>query len=131
MVVGEAKRGVLVELGTAELLLARSRWGAAADQIEAAGYGDALTVEVIAAPDQPGGTALTRVGIERSFRQPRAIDGVLHRRGNGFELRPVDGSEPFAVLVLDRLDPDALAGGERTWSVGAAHRGVRLLAPAT
>lgn len=129
MVVGEAKKGVLIELGSTEMLLARNRWGAASDRIEAAGYGDALTVEVIAAPDQPAGTALTRVGIERSFRQPRTIDGALHRQGGGFELRPADGSAAFAALVRDRLDPDSLVGEERSWAVGARHRDVRLIEP--
>jgi hypothetical protein len=130
MVVGEAKKGVVIELGSTELLLARARWGAASDRIEEAGYGDALTVEVAAAPDQPGGTALTRVGIERSIRQPRVIDGSLHRKGSGFELRPADGSTPFAAVVLDRLDPDSLTGRERAWSVGAPHRDLRLIEPA-
>jgi hypothetical protein len=125
--VGEAKRGVLVELGTKELLLPRSRFGAAADRIEGAGYGDALTVEVVAAPDQPGGVALTRVGIERSIRQPRTMEGVLRRQGAGFELRPSDGSPPFAAVVLDHVDPGHLLGADRSWWVGAPHRGVRLL----
>ncbi|MCU1369079.1 MAG: hypothetical protein JWO77_273 [Ilumatobacteraceae bacterium] len=130
MFVGTAKKGVLVELGTTELLLARSRFGAASDRIEAAGYGDALTVEVVEAPDAPGGTALSRVGIERSIRQSRVIHGALHRKGSGFELRPADGSAPFAALVLDRLDPDALVGTDRPWSVGAPYRDIRMIEPA-
>lgn len=129
MVVGEAKKGVLVELGSTELLLARSRWGAASDRIAEAGYGDALTVEVVADPGGEG-TALDRVGIERSIRQPRAIDGTLRRQGSGFELCPADGSTAFAVIVLDRLQPDSLVGDERSWSVGAPHRAIRLVEPA-
>lgn len=119
----------MVELGSSELLLARSRYGAAADRIEAAGYGDALTVEVIAGG--PGdGPALTRVGIERSLRQPRTISGRLRREGGGFVLVPDDGPPAFAVSVLDRRDPDGLAGPTRDWSVGAPYRGVRFVEPA-
>ena len=129
MIVGQAKRGVMVELGSTEILLARPKYGAASDRIEESGYGDPLTVEVVAAPDQPGGTGLTRVGIERSFRQPRTIDGQLRREGAGFALVPADGSTPFAVLVLDRLDPDGLVGVPRAWSVGAPYRGIRLAHP--
>jgi len=129
MVVGEAKKGVLVELGSIELLLPRPRYGAAADQIEAAGYGAALTVEVVAASDGSG-VALTRVPIERSLRQPRAVDGTLQRSGTGFLLVPSDGSPSFAALVLDRLAPDDLVGTERRWLVGAPHRGLRLVEPA-
>lgn len=129
MVVGEAKKGVLVELGAAELLLARSRYGASVDQIEQGGFGAPLTVEVVAAPDHPGGSALTRVGIDRSFRQPRRIEGALRRQGSGFVLVPADGSAAFAVVVLDRLDPDALVGASRSWSVGAPHRDLRLVSP--
>jgi hypothetical protein len=130
MIVGQAKKGVLVELGAIELLLPRSRYGAAADRIEEAGYGEALTVEVVAGPDGSG-PGLTRVAIERSFRQPRSIDGVLRRQGSGFLLAPDDGGDAIAVLVLDRLDSDALVGTSTTWSVGAPYRGVRLVAPAS
>ena len=129
MVVGTAKRGVQVEVGATERVLARTRYGAAAGRIDAMGYGEALTLEVVAAPDQPGGVALSRVGIERSIRQAREIDGVLARRGAGFELRPSDGSPAFAAMVLDVLDPGPLLGGERRWSVGAPYRGLRLIEP--
>lgn len=129
MVVGEAKKGVLVELGAVELLLPRSRFGAATDQIADAGYGTALTVEVVTDAGPGSGTTLSRVGIERSTRQPRPIDGALRRKGTGFELVPADGAPAFAVLVLDRLDPDALVGPVRSWSVGAPHRGLRLVEP--
>jgi hypothetical protein len=131
MIVGEAKRGVLIELGARELVLPRSRYGAGADRIEAAGYGEPLTVEVVAAPDQPGGIALTRVGIERAVRQPRRIEGALQREGTGFRLAPVDGSPAFAVLVLDHLDPSSLVGITRPWEVGAPYRDLRLIAPAS
>ena len=129
MVVGQAKKGVLVELGSQELLLPRSRYGAAATQIEEAGYGLPLTVEVVdgSGPEAPLG--LSRVAIERSIRQPREIDGELHQAGRGFHLAPVDGSAAFAVLVLDRLDPEALVGHPRAWSVGAPYRAVRLISP--
>ncbi|QXC61919.1 hypothetical protein KSP35_03590 [Aquihabitans sp. G128] len=116
-----------VELGGAELLLARSRWGAAADQIEAMGYGDALTVEVVADPG--GGTGLSRVAIERSVRQPRAIEGELRRAGPDLELVPADGSPPFTVVLLDRfaVEAEALAGRSGSWAVGAPHRAVRFV----
>jgi hypothetical protein len=127
MVVGEAKKGVLVELGSIELLLPRSRFGTSGDRLVEAGYGAAVTAEVVATPE--GGTALTRVGIDKSVRQPRPIEGVLRRQGSGLELVPLDGSAAFAVLVLDRLDPDALVGPPRTWEVGAPYRGIRLIAP--
>jgi hypothetical protein len=129
MVVGTAKRGVQVEVGATERVLARTRYGAAAGRIDSMGYGDALTLEVVADPDQPGGVALSRVGIERSIRQAREIDGVLARSGTGFELRPADGSAAFAVVVLDVLDPGSLLGGEQRWSVGAPYRGLRLIEP--
>lgn len=129
MVVGTAKRGVQVEVGSTERILARTRYGAAAGRIDAMGYGDALTVEVVAASDQPGGLALSRIGVERSIRQAREIVGVLARQGSGLELRPSDGSIAFAVVVLDLLDPTALLGGERRWAVGAPYRGVRLIEP--
>jgi hypothetical protein len=127
MVVGEAKKGVLVELGAAELLLPRSRFGASGDQLADAGYGTPVTVEVVATPE--GGTALTRVPIDRSVRQPRSIDGTMRRAGPGFVLAPSDDSPAFAVLVLDRLALDELAGTERSWRVGAPHRGLRLIEP--
>jgi hypothetical protein len=126
-IVGEAKRGVLVELGASELVLPRSRYGAASDRIEGASYGDALTVEVVADPSGPGGVGLSRVGIERSIRQPRAIDGRLRRQGAGFELVPSDGGDPFAVVLLDRAEPEAVAGAEATWSVGAPYRDRRFV----
>jgi hypothetical protein len=127
IIVGEAKRGVLVELGTVELLLPTARFGAAKDRIEAAGYGDALTVEVVVDASQPGGVGLGRTGIERSIRQPRAIGGRLRRQGAGVELVPSDGSEPFAVVVLDQLAVEALVGPERSWWVGAPYRGHRFV----
>ena len=127
MVVGEAKKGVLVELGSVELLLPRSRFGTSDDLLGDAGYGSAVTVEVVATPE--GGTALTRVGIDKSIRQPRVIVGTLRRSGAGFDLLPADGAERFAVVVLDRLAPDDLVGTERSWLVGAPHRGIRLIEP--
>ena len=125
MVVGQGKKGVLVELGGAELPMARSRYGAAADRIEALGYGDALTVEVVA--DAGGGTGLCRVAIERSVRQPREIEGVLRRRGADVELVPADGSSPFVVVLLDRVASAAELDRAGTWLVGAPHRGVRFV----
>lgn len=128
-IVGQTAKGVLVELGSSELLLARSRYGAAADRIEESGYGDALTVEVVAGG--PGdGPGLSRVGIERSLRQPRSIAGKLRREGGGFVLVPGDGSPAFAVSVLDLRDPDGLVGRSLEWSVGAPYRGVRFVEPA-
>jgi hypothetical protein len=127
VVLGEAKRGVLVELGAVELVLPRSRYGAAADRIEGASYGAALTVEVVADPSGPGGVGLSRVGIERSVRQPRAIDGRLRRQGAGIELVPADGGDPFEVVLLDRAEPEVAAGAEGTWSVGAPYRGRRFV----
>lgn len=126
MIVGQAKKGVMVELGSVEVLLPRSRYGAASDRIEEAGFGDALTVEVVADAG-PGGIGLTRIGIERSLRQPRPIPGALRRQGRGLALVPDDGTGAFAVVVLDRADPDSLTGAVRTWLVGAAHRGVRFV----
>lgn len=128
MVVSQAKRGVLVELGAAEVLLPRARYGTAADQIEAAGYGDALTVEVVADAG-PAGTGLSRVGIERSLRQPRPIVGRLERAGSGLALVPSDGSSTIPVVVLDVREPDALVGTEGTWSVGAPYRDLRFVVP--
>jgi hypothetical protein len=129
MIVGQAKRGVLVELGASELLLPRSRFGAAGDRIEEATYGEPLTVEVVAEPGRPDATGLSRVGIERSVRQPRAIEGRLRRQGAGFELVPADGSEPFVVVLLDRADPEAVLGVERSWAVGAPYRDRRFVLP--
>ena len=126
-IVGQAKRGVMVDIGSIEIVLPRSKFGAAADRIEGSGYGDALTVEVVADPSGPGGVGLTRVGIERSLRQPRPIDGRLERRGSGCVLTPSDGSPSFPVVVLDRSDLDAIAGGAATWLVGAPHRNVRFV----
>jgi hypothetical protein len=126
-IVGEAKRGVLVELGSAELLLPTARFGAAKDRIEAAGHGDALTVEVIVDAGQPGGVGLSRTEIERSVRQPRAIGGRLRRQGAGVELVPANGGEPFAVVVLDQLAVEALVGPERSWWVGAPYRAHRFV----
>ncbi|CAN5429183.1 hypothetical protein BH10ACT1_BH10ACT1_16340 [soil metagenome] len=126
-IVGQAKRGVLVELGAVEVLLPRSRYGAASDRIEEAGYGDALTVEVVAEPGQPGGTGLSRVGIERSLRQPRAIAGTIRRQGLGFELVPADGAAAFAVVLLDRFAAEELVGRPGDWLVGAPHRDVRFV----
>ncbi|MGN6693070.1 MAG: hypothetical protein ACTHN0_02750 [Aquihabitans sp.] len=128
MVVGEAKKGVLVELGSHELLLPRSRYGAAGDRIEEAGYGTPLTVEVVAGPGGDG-VGLSRVSIERSFRQPRLMEGTLRRAGSGFVLAPGEGAQPFAVLVLDRLAPDELVGTERPWLVGAPYRDLRMVEP--
>ena len=127
MVVAQAKKGVLVELGGTELLLARARYGAAADRIEALGYGDALTVEVVADPGQSGGAGLSRVAIERSVRQPRQIEGELRRRGFDLLLAPSDGSPPYPVVVLDRAEVEDLVGTVGRWFVGAPHRGVRFV----
>jgi len=88
-----------------------------------------VTVEVVDAAGGAGGRALDRVGIDRSIRQPRPITGTLRRMGSGFVLEPADGAEPFAVFVLDRLDPDALAGTERHWLVGAPYRNLRFIEP--
>lgn len=126
MIVGQAKKGVTVELGSTELVLPRAKYGASADRIEGSMYGDALTVEVVADQSGPNGIGITRVGIERSMRQPRPIDGRLERSGDGFRVVPADGSDPFAVVVVDQADPDALVGADATWHVGAPHRGQRF-----
>jgi hypothetical protein len=130
-IVGEAKKGVLVELGSTELLLPRSRYGSAADWIDDAGYGAAVTVEVVADPGAPRGTGLTRVGIERSLRQPRTIDGRLERAGGGWRLVPADATPAFPVVPLDHLDPDALARTTTRWQVGAVYRDSRFVFPAS
>lgn len=127
MVVGQAKKGVLVDVRGTELLLARARFGAAAAQIEEAMYGDGLTIEVVADPGAPGGSALSRVGIERSVRQPRRIEGILVRDGSSFRLAPSDGSSPFAVEVLDHLEPTRLLGRQAAWAVGAPYRDRRFV----
>ena len=116
IVVGQAKKGVLVELGSTELLLPRSKYGSAGDWIEDAGYGAAVTVEVVADPGTAGGTGLTRVGIERSLRQPRPIDGRIERAGGGWRLVPADGTAAFPVVLLDHLDPDGLARTTTRWA---------------
>ena len=122
VIVGQAKKGVLIELGSTELLLPRSKYGSAGDWIEEAGYGAAVTVEVVADPGTTGGTGLTRVGIERSLRQPRGIDGRIERAGGGWRLIPADGTPALPVIVLDHLDPDDLARTTTRWDVGAAYR---------
>lgn len=127
IVVGQAKRGVQVEVDGIELLLPRPRYGAAADRIEGASYGTPLTVEVVAEPTAPGGIGLSRIGIERSVRQPRALPGQIRRRGAGFELVPEGEAEPFVVILLDRADPEAFEGRAGTWMVGAPHRGLRMV----
>lgn len=129
MVVGQAKRGVLVELGSTEVLLPRARYGAAGDRIEELGYGDPLTVEVVADPSQPGGTSLSRVAIERSVRQPRPVDGELRRSDAGVVVVPADGSVPIPVVLLDRstIDVGLLVGTVDRWWVGAPHRDVRFV----
>ncbi len=129
MIVGQAKKGVMVELGSTELLLPRAKYGAAADRIEESMYGDALTVEVVA-DQQSGGVGLTRVGIERSLRQPRPITGRIRREGAGFVLVPDDRSGPMDIVVLDRTDADDLIGEVRPWLVGATYRGRRFAVPA-
>ncbi|WP_421120155.1 hypothetical protein ACE2AJ_02080 [Aquihabitans daechungensis] len=128
MIVGQAKKGVMVELGSTEILLPRAKYGAAADRIEESMYGDALTVEVVA-DQQSGGVGLTRVGIERSLRQPREIAGRLRREGAGFVLVPDDGSGPIDVVVLDRTDVDDLVGDRTSWMVGATYRDRRFVVP--
>lgn len=127
MITSQAKRGVVVEVGSRELLLPRSRFGPAVDRIEACGYGDPLTVEVVADPGLKDGVGLTRLGIERSIRQPRAIEGTIDRDGRGFALRPADGSASFPVVLLDRFEVDHLLGAEATWLVGAPHRDRRFV----
>lgn len=129
MVVGHVKKGVVVELGSTELVLARSRVGTSVDRIEGSSYGDAFTVEVAADPERRGGLALTRVGIDRSLRQPRPIEGRLRREGAGFMLAPADGSPAFAAFVLDRLDPDSFDGVSTAWLVGAPYRDLRFVQP--
>ena len=119
----------MVELGATEVLLARSRFGAAADQIEAAGYGDPLTVEVVADAASPGGIALSRVGIERSLRQPRAMGGRLARDGAAFTLVPLDGAPPLVVFPLDRLASAPLDPAVDRWLVGAVYRDRRFVLP--
>ncbi|WP_426572805.1 hypothetical protein [Aquihabitans sp. McL0605] len=120
MVVGLVKRGVTVELGSAEGQLDRSRYGAA-DQLDEAVYGDALTVEVIS--NEGGQIGLSRVAIDRSLRQPRPRSGRLEHRDGGLVLVPADGAEPFPVVVLDCRDPSALERQDRTWLVGAPVKG--------
>ena len=130
MVVGTARKGVLVEVGAVELLLPRSRWGAAVDRLEGAGYGMAVTLEVVAGADGTQVT-LSRLGVERSIRQPRTIDGRF-RALDGGRFEPADGSAPFAARILDQLEGGIgpLDGREGTWEVGAPLLGVRLIAPA-
>lgn len=129
MVVASARKGVVVEVGGVELLLPRARWGAAVDRLDDAGYGMAVTLEVVgAAPGSP--PVLSRIGVERSIRQPRTIEGCYRAAGGG-RFEPADGSTPFSAHVLDRLDGDvaALEGQARRWEVGAPLLGVRLIAP--
>lgn len=128
-IVGQAKKGVMVELGSTELLLPRSKYGAVADRIEEALYGDALTVEVVADPTHQSKVGLTRVGIERALRQPRPIEGRLARDGAGFVLTPADGSEPFAAFPVDTFDPDDLCQTTTSWLVSAPHRDRRFVLP--
>lgn len=128
-VVGQARKGVIVQVGGAELLLPRSRWGAAVDRLEEAMFGDAVTVEVVAAAGGDGPAGLTRVAIERSVRQPRAIDGRLRVAGAACTLEPVDGSSPFAVHLLDVVDLVRFHDRSGTWLVGAPLLGVRLVTP--
>lgn len=125
--VGQVKKGALVELGELELVLPRSRFGAAADLIDAASYGDPLTVEVVAEPSHKPPIGLTRLGIERSVRQPRGIDGRIERVGQRFVLHPDDRSPAFDVVVLDHPSPEVLHGASGRWQVGAPHRGCRLV----
>lgn len=127
-VVGQARKGVMVQVRGAELLLPRSRWGAATDRLEDAMYGDAVTVEVVAGGgDGPAG--LSRVAIERSVRQPRAIDGRLQVAGAACTLEPADGSTAFAVHLLDVSDPSRFHDRIGTWLVGAPLLGVRFVTP--
>lgn len=127
-VVGQARKGITVQVGGAELLLPRSRWGAAVDRLEGAMYGDAVTVEVVAGGG--GGPAgLSRVAIERSIRQPRAFEGRMRVAGAACTLEPVDGSAPFAVHLLDVSDPTPFHGRSGTWLVGAPLLGVRFVLP--
>lgn len=127
IVVSQAKRGVVVELGAREMLLPRTRYGTAADHIEGVGYGDALTVEVVADPGRPGGIGLSRIGIERSLRQPRAIEGIVRRCGAVLELAASDGVAPVAVVIVDQQDVEGLLGTTRRWLVGSSFRDLRFL----
>lgn len=127
LVVGHARRGVVVELGDDEVLLPRTRYGTAADHIEGVGYGDVLTVEVVADPGRPGGIGLSRIGIERSLRQPRTIAGIVRRRDAGLELAASDGAAPFAVVILDHQDVEGIVATTRRWLVGASYRDLRFL----
>ena len=119
----------MVELGATEVLLARSRFGAAADQIEGAGYGDPLTVEVVADATSPGAIGLSRVGIERSLRQPRSMSGRLARDGAAFTLVSLDGVPPLVVFPLDRFTSEPLDPSVDRWLVGAVYRDRRFVLP--
>lgn len=125
--VGHTRKGVMIELGATEALLPRARYGAAADRLEDAMFGEAVTVEVVADHGHPSGIGLSRIPIERSLRQPRSIDGRLVRSGAGLELVPADGSSSFAVVVVDRHQTEELADTDGTWLVGAPHGGCRLV----
>lgn len=128
-VVGQARKGVTVQVGGAELLLPRSRWGAAVDRLEDAMYGDAVTVEVVAAGGGDGPAGLSRVAIERSVRQPRAIEGRMRVSATACTLEPAGGSSPFAVHLLDVVDPARFHDRTGTWLVGAPLLGVRFVVP--
>lgn len=132
IVVAQARKGVLVEVGGRELLLARTRWGAAADDLADASYGHPITVEVVAAGGGAGGAAggslaLTRIGVERSLRQPRTIEATFQLTDGGV-LVPLDGSDRFAARLLDEVDPGRFDGRQGSWAVGAPLLGVRLIA---
>jgi hypothetical protein len=126
-VVGQVRKGVTVQVGGAELLLPRSRWGAAVDRLEGAMFGDPVTVEVVAGGGGDGPSGLSRVAIERTVRQPRAIDGRMRVAGAVCTLEPVDGSTPFAVHLLDVADASRFHDRTGTWFVGAPLLGVRFV----
>lgn len=128
VVIGQAKRGVSLDLGGVDVVLERVRYGAAS-WIDDATYGTPLTVEVVEGRMGAVGPAVSRVGVERALRQPRSIAGTLGRSGGAWALVPSDGAAALPALVIDRLHLDDLDGRSGTWSVGAVHRGVRLVLP--
>ncbi len=118
----------MVDVGGLDLLLPRSRWGAAVDRLEAVGYGDAVSVEVVAG----GGDGPPRRSVPRRRSSVRSASrgrstGVLRVAGAACTLEPVDGAEPFAVHLLDVADPSGYHGRTGPWPVGAPLLGVRVV----